>query len=124
MLSDNPFVEDPDILTEKAKGSGFVDFLQTIVIALVIVLVIYLFIMTPNEVKGPSMRETFQDKELLLTNKMIELFGGKNSPLYFIFGDYKRGDVVIFHESSSNLDLIKRIVAVSGDKIRIQEKKK
>ena len=121
MLSDNPFVEDPDILTSKAKGSGFVDFLQTIVIALVIVLVIYLFIMTPNEVKGPSMRETFQDKELLLTNKMIALFGGKNSPLFFIFGDYKRGDVVIFHEAANNLDLIKRIVAVSGDKIRIQD---
>ena len=55
MLSDNPVVEDPDILTDKAKGSGFVDFLQTIVIALVIVLVIYLFIMTPNEVKGRIM---------------------------------------------------------------------
>ena len=35
-----------------------------------------------RQVKGPSMRETFQDKELLLTNKMIALFGGKNSPLY------------------------------------------
>jgi len=41
--------------------------------------------------------------------------------LYFIFGDYKRGDVVIFHEAASNLDLIKRIIGVSGDKLRIQD---
>ena len=88
IIEDNPFSEEPEIVTSKPAGNSIVDLLQTVVIALVIVIVIYLFIMTPNEVKGPSMRETFQNADLLLTNKMIQLFGGKNSPLYVIFRDY------------------------------------
>jgi len=121
LISNNPFVEDPDLLTVRAKGSTFVDFLQTIVTSLVMVIVIYLFIMTPTEVKGMSMRESVQDKDLLVSNKMIEIFGGKSSPLYFLFGDYNRGDIVVFHEAASNVDLIKRVIGISGDKLRIQD---
>ncbi|MEI6462810.1 MAG: signal peptidase I [bacterium] len=121
IIEDNPFSEEPEIVTSKPAGNSIVDLLQTVVIALVIVIVIYLFIMTPNEVKGPSMRETFQNADLLLTNKMIQLFGGKNSPLYVIFGDYNRGDVVVFHEMPSDSDFIKRVIAVAGDTVRIQD---
>lgn len=121
LIGDNPFAEEAEVVTSKPSGNSIVDLLQTVVIALVIVIVIYLFIMTPNEVKGPSMMETFKNSDLLLTNKMIQLFGGKNSPLYGVFGDYTRGDVVVFHEAASDSDFIKRVVAVDGDKIRIQE---
>ena len=121
LTSNNPFVEDPELLSIRAKGSSFVDLLQTIVTSLVMVIVIYLFIVTPTEVKGMSMRETVQDKDLLISNKLVEVFGGKSSPLYFLFGDYKRGDIVVFHESTSNVDLIKRVIGISGDKLRIQD---
>ncbi|MEI6886923.1 MAG: signal peptidase I [bacterium] len=121
IVDDNPFEKEPELVTSKPAGNSFVDLLQTVVIALVIVIVIYLFIMTPNEVKGPSMKETFQNADLLLTNKMIELFGGKNSPVYFLFGDYQRGDVIVFHEMPSDSDFIKRVIAIPDDKIKIQD---
>lgn len=117
----NPFLTDP--LDVPVAGSGFINFLQTIVIALAIVVILYLFIITPNEVKGESMRETLQDHDILLTNKLVHIFGGVNSPLYKVFGDYERGDIVTFHLSTTTQeeDLIKRIIAIPGDKVMIQD---
>ncbi len=118
---ENPFLQD-NLASEPVAGSGFINFLQTIVIALAIVVVLYLFIITPNEVKGESMRETFQNKDILLTNKLIQIFGGKNSPFFNIFGDYQRGDVITFHVSTptEDDDLIKRIIATAGDRVKVQ----
>lgn len=113
----NPFLEDRYEFDENVPGAGFVEIFQNVVIALAILVILYLFVITPNEVNGPSMRETLQDRDLLLTNKIIQVFGGKDS----IVGDYQRGDIVTFH--ANNEDLIKRVIGIAGDRIVLREGK-
>lgn len=113
----NPFLEDRYEFEENVPGSGFVEIFQNVVIALAILVVLYLFVITPNEVNGPSMRETLQDKDLLLTNKIIQVFGGEGS----IMGDYQRGDIVTFHNGEE--DLIKRVIGIAGDSVVLRDGK-
>jgi len=79
---------------KKLKENFIVDILQTVIIALTISVIIYLVIAIPNQVDGQSMEPNFHDKELLLTNKIVQWFG--QSPLAFSLHmqyEYERGDV-------------------------------
>ena len=57
---------EPEVLTQTEKissvigsvGKFILSFLETVVVALVISVVLYLFIMTPHEVVGNSMHTT------------------------------------------------------------------
>jgi signal peptidase I len=110
----NPFFEQAQI--EKPR-MWLVDILQSVVIAMFICIIIYLFIATPNQVRGPSMRETFQSGDLVLTNKLSQWLGetdiGKQLGL-----NYQRGDVVVFQKPNHD-DLIKRIVGLPGETVMI-----
>jgi signal peptidase I len=114
IFSTNPFEQEEK---QPEKKNIFIDLLQVVVISLSICVVIYLFIATPNEVHGSSMEPNFFDGEILLTNKFMHLVG--NTGLSKIVGDYERGDVVIVDLDNSDEDLIKRIVAVGGDELLI-----
>lgn len=116
LFSDNPFMQES---TKQEDSNVFLDLLQTVVIALSICIVIYLFIATPNEVHGQSMEPNFHDGELLLTNKVIQLVG--DTGLQTLVGDYRRGDVVIFQHTLSQEDFIKRIIGVGGDTVVIED---
>lgn len=113
----NPFLEDRYEFDENVPGSSFVEIFQNVVIALAILVVLYLFVITPNQVNGPSMRETLQHNDLLLTNKIIQVFGGKGS----ILGDYQRGDIITFHNGEE--DLIKRVIGIPGDSVVLRDGK-
>ena len=115
IFQSDPFNQEQIVKEDK---NVFLDLLQTVVVALSICVVIYLFIATPNEVHGQSMEPTFYDRELLLTNKLVQLLG--ETKLSSVVGDYKRGDVVIFRHTLSHDDFIKRIVAVEGDTLMIR----
>lgn len=106
---------------KKQSGSigGFMlDFIQSIVLALAVFVLLYLFVAQPNEVKGSSMFPNFVDKEFLLTEK-----------LSYQFGDPKRGDVVIFKAPASEscaaeeCEYIKRIIGLPGDRVMVKEGK-
>lgn len=105
-----------DNYASEPKTSVFIDLLQTIVIALAICVIIYLFIATPNEVKGESMEPTFTEGELLLTNKIVQYLAPTG-----IVNDYQRGDVVIFNDNLTKDDFIKRVIGVPGDSVRIED---
>ena len=96
-------------------GNFLLEFIQSIVLALSIFVVLYLFVAQPNEVKGSSMYPNFQDKEYLLTEK-----------LSYQFGDPKRGDVVIFKApasepcSADECEYIKRVVGLPGDTVMVE----
>lgn len=118
----NPFLDDNVNYDEKVPGYTIVAIAQTICILFAVLMIFYLFIVIPNEVNGPSMRETLQNKDQLFTNKFIQIFGGEGSTLYAIFGDYKRGDIITFkkkEEGSYESELVKRVIAIGGDKVRI-----
>jgi len=115
----NPFIQSPKI--DKGKSGIVIDFIQTIVIALAIVVVIYLFIAIPNQVDGQSMEPNFHNGELLLTNKIIQFVGGTSLGEKLDY-NYKRGDVIIF-KLPGHPDFIKRVVAVAGDTVSLSDGK-
>ena len=90
-------------------GQFILSFLETVVFALVISIVLYIFIMTPHEVVGNSMHPTYKNGEYLMANKVTYRF---KSP--------QRGDVIIFKYSSTQ-DFIKRIIGLPGDTVMLKD---
>lgn len=100
----------------KKIGSLFFDFIETIVIALSIFLVVYLFFMQPHQVNGQSMVPNFQSGEYLLTDKIS-----------YQMRNPERGEVIVFHAPQSahcakgtGCDFIKRILGVPGENIEVK----
>lgn len=86
------------------------DFLQGIVVILAIMVMIYLFVMSPQEISGASMEPNFHNGEYILTNK-----------IEYKFHYPKRGDVVIFKSpSNKERDYIKRIIGLPGDVVALR----
>jgi signal peptidase I len=103
--------EKPNV--EKAVKGGvnfFFDFLETIVVALSIFVVVYLFLVQPHEVKGSSMEPNFHNNEYILTDKIS-----------YRFSLPKRGDVIIFKAPSNpDVDYIKRVIGTPGDRVKVE----
>jgi signal peptidase I len=98
-------------------GAFFLDIIETVVIALSIFLIIYLFIMQPHQVNGASMYPTYEDKEYLLTDKIS-----------YKTGEPERGDVVVFKAppaaqcpEGTGCDFIKRIIGLPGETVEIKD---
>jgi len=95
-------------------GMFILEFIQSIVLALAVFVLLYLFVAQPNEVKGNSMLPNFVTGEYLLTDKLT-----------YNFSDPKRGDVVVFKAPSTEpcaedeCEYIKRIIGVPGDRVMI-----
>ena len=90
-------------------GQFILSFLETVVVALVISVVLYIFIMTPHEVIGNSMYPTYKNGEYLMANKVT-----------YRLKEPERGDVIIFKYSSTQ-DFIKRIIGLPGDTIMLKD---
>ena len=90
-------------------GQFILSFLETVVVALVISIVLYIFIMTPHEVIGNSMHPTYKNGEYLMANKVT-----------YRFSEPKRGDVIIFKYSNTQ-DFIKRIIGLPGDTVLLKD---
>lgn len=100
-----------EILMEAIKNAiaKFFDFLQGIVVFLAIIVMVYLFLFSPQEINGASMEPSFFNTELIITNKFIY----KISPP-------KRGDVVIFKSpKNKDIDYIKRVIGLPGDRVKL-----
>lgn len=86
------------------------DILETIVFIGSLFIVTYLFILQPNQVKGASMEPTFHSGDYIFTSKVT-----------YKFRKYERGDVVVFKSPKNpDIEYIKRIIGLPGDKIVIQ----
>lgn len=90
--------------------SFFTDIFETIVIALAIFLVFYVFLVQPHRVQGESMLPNFQNGELILTDKVSYRL---RAP--------KRGEIIVFKSpQDKNKDFIKRIIATEGEHIKLE----
>lgn len=114
MSSSNPFLHNLPTAKKSIKERG-IDILQGIVIFLSILVIIYLFLITPNQVDGESMYPNFKDQELLFTNRIIQYIGGKGILKAY---NYEVGDVVVF-QKPDHPDFIKRVLGKPGDDVMI-----
>jgi signal peptidase I len=115
-MADNTFDYKPEA---SKSGSLFIDIVQTIVVAMAITVVVYLFIATPHQVDGQSMEPNYQNGDLLLTNKIIQIIGNTSIGENMNY-DYQRGDVIIFQKPDKK-DFIKRIIAGPNDTIQFED---
>jgi signal peptidase I len=98
----------------KKIGYFFLDIIQTVVMALAVFVVVYLFVFQPNQVKGSSMVGTLHDGEYLLTDKLT----------YRWMRQPERGDIVVFRApENEKYDFIKRVIALPGDSVSLTEGK-
>jgi signal peptidase I len=100
----------------KKIGGVFFDFIETIVIALSLFLVVYLFFMQPHQVNGQSMVPNFQSGEYVLTDKIA-----------YRMRNPERGEVIVFHAPPSahcpkgtGCDFIKRVLALPGESVEVK----
>ena len=96
-------------------GSFILEFVQSIVLALSVFVLLYLFVAQPNQVKGNSMVPNYIDGEYLLTDKLTYQFSAP-----------KRGDVVVFRAPATEpcaedqCEYIKRIIGLPGDVVMVE----
>ena len=95
------------VLPRKESGlSGLYDWVSAAIFALVLVTLVFSFCFRIVEVDGSSMNPTLWDAERLITSRIAY------TP--------QRGDIVIINRYTKE-PLVKRIVAVGGDRLRIDE---
>ena len=89
------------------------EILETIAFVGSIFIVIYLFILQPNQVKGASMVPNLTEGDYIFTSKIT-----------YKFRDMKKGDIVVFRSPTNpDIEFIKRIIGLSGDKIMVLDGK-
>lgn len=92
-------------------SAHLIDFIQTLVVFGAIFALIYLFVAQPHKVSGNSMVPTFHNGDYILTDKIS-----------YKIGSPKRGDVIVLkNPQNASQDFIKRILAVPGDTIKIED---
>jgi signal peptidase I len=93
--------------------------LRTVIVALFLLT----FVLQPFLVPSESMEHTLLVGDFLLANKQIFAPEGKPGSLsrwIMPYRDVRRGDIVVFHHDLPPY-LVKRIVGVPGDRIRIED---
>jgi len=94
----------------KKKGGGLTEFVVTIIVAFVLVFgVVQPFIVQAFRIPSESMVPTLEIGDRLLANKFI-----------YRFTEPERGDIVVFDSLENDDTLIKRVVGLEGDEIRVQ----
>ncbi|OGG36049.1 signal peptidase I [Candidatus Gottesmanbacteria bacterium RIFOXYB1_FULL_47_11] len=95
----------------KRAVAAIFDFLQGIVVIMAILVMIYLYIMSPQEINGASMEPNFHNGEFILTNKVL-----------YKFRTPTRGDVVIFKSpANKEIDYIKRIIGLPDETVCLRD---
>ena len=102
LVDENPKLEK--VSKKKEKVTVF-DIFSSIVAALTVVTIIFLFCFRVFDVDGHSMVPTLEDKEKVIVSTIA----------------YKpqRGDIVVISDGATGKPIVKRIIAVGGDKVDI-----
>ena len=102
-------------MSEKVKKEIF-EWIKVFALAIIFAFIITQFI-KPTLVRGDSMYSTLEEGDYLIINRMS-----------YKFGEPKRGDIIVFEsdlqqDDGTNKDLVKRVIGVSGDTVKIKDSK-
>lgn len=90
-----------------------IELLKSVCIALIAAFIIIMFVFETVSVDGHSMDPTLNDKDRLIVEKVS-----------YYFRQPKPGDIVVIkYPADTKEKFIKRVVAVGGDKVRIENNK-
>jgi len=104
-MNDTPQTPEAQDGTEKRRTEAY-DWLHTIVFALVICILLFLFVGRTVSVVGSSMAPTLADGDRLITSHL--------------FYTPKQGDIVVLRkESFMHEPIVKRVIAVAGQTVEI-----
>jgi signal peptidase I len=91
------------------KSDGLKLLLRDLLVATAISVLIIVFLYQPVRVEGTSMLPRLEDQDRLFVNKFV-----------YRFTSIERGDVVVFHyPRDPEKSYIKRVIALPGDRLRI-----
>lgn len=79
-------------------------------IVLLFVIILKAFFIAPIRVNGPSMKETLQDRDIMLLDKIS-----------YQFAPIKRFDIVVIHLDEE--EIIKRVIGLPGEEIEYKNNK-
>ncbi len=94
---------------KETPASYLLDFLEILVVAVCVTLLLFTLFFRVCRVDGNSMRNTLRNQEVLITSN---------------FSEVEVGDIVVFHQTSDQYDrfnepLVKRVIATEGQTVRI-----
>ncbi len=75
------------------------------ILVIVMVIVLFLYVISIQQVVGPSMQPTLQEGNVIVISK-----------LNYKLGNVKRGDIIVF-EYNGVKNLVKRVIGLPGEKI-------
>lgn len=104
------------------KKSVLRDWVESIIIAFLLAMVIRTFVVQAFKIPTGSMRMTLQEGDLILVNKFIY---GVKVPFFNFYlpavREPKRGDVMVFvYPEDKKKDFIKRLVGLPGETVEIK----
>ncbi|MGI5851304.1 MAG: signal peptidase I [Clostridiales bacterium] len=89
------------------------EWIQAILIAIVVSVVIRLFLFETTLVYGNSMESTLRDRDRVIINKLV----------YHLYTP-SRGDIVVFkNPDNSNENYVKRVIGIAGDTVEVLDQK-
>ena len=95
----------------RKNGKIYWEYVQAILIAIVLALIVRAFIIQAFKIPSGSMLETLQIGDHILVNKFI-----------FYFSEPKKGDIIVFKfPGDKKKDYIKRMIGAPGDKLEIKD---
>ena len=102
-------------MSEKIKNE-VLEWIKVFALAIIFAFIITQFI-KPTLVRGDSMYSTLEEGDYLIINRMS-----------YKLGDIERGDIIVFEsdlqqEDGTNKDLVKRVIGIGGDKVKIKDSK-
>lgn len=102
-------------MSEKVKKEIF-EWVKVFALAIVFAFIITQFI-KPTLVRGDSMYSTLEEGDYLIINRIA-----------YKFKEPEHGDIIVFksdlqQEDGSNKDLVKRVIGVGGDHVKIENSK-
>jgi signal peptidase I len=109
---------EPPPPTSRRRALGcLLEIVETVVLTAILFLIIQNFVAQPFQVQQVSMRNTIQDSQYVLVDRLTPRFDG-----------YHRGDIIVFtppdnEEVPGGKPFIKRVIGVGGDTIVLRDGK-